>query len=460
MYTMRVILVSLLFVLVYVLSPTIANACSCGSRPDTLDEYKSSQVIVTGKIESVHKIREKERDGDYDEFASATLVVDKVYKGPVKPGDKLILQQASGADCAFSWSEKSIDTRWLFYLGSPSTEGYEWLSNQGINLERRPWYRTSFCGRSTTVASAAVDLAFLDALEKVKGKTRVYGTLSFSDQPDGSVEGIQVRISGANSKFRSKYLKEGYFEIYDLPAGDYIFEVMAPAGWKISLDRFFPDERSIDLLESPDLPKNQRRIRLVKGLHRELTFTLVPDTLIKGKVLSPTGAAMTDVCIAAIKPDDPDEKPSARVCSDAGGEFTFDSIDPGSYYLLVNPDGKIDDQRPFGSFYYPGVSDRSNAGLVSVVPIRYNLGLNIQIPAATRLVGIFGKFLFADDKPVTDTWVSFEPHNNKRFGRISARTDSSGRFHFKVPFDAGRHQWRGLPLEGILQELPEDTSRS
>src|SRR5687768_12554391 len=78
---------------------TEALACQCAEKPTIPEEIKYSRVVVTGRIESVQKIREEEREDDFYAYRSATLLVDKVYSGNAKAGDKLLLAQGGGSDC-------------------------------------------------------------------------------------------------------------------------------------------------------------------------------------------------------------------------------------------------------------------------------------------------------------------------------------------------------------------------
>src|SRR5690349_20207008 len=111
-----------------------AIACSCSDRPtltEQLDRY--TKVVVAGRIESVHKLREEERKYDFGAYRSATLVVEKVYVGNVKVGDRLVLAQTTGADCGFDWDDKAVGGKWLFYSGDPSTQYHERLENRPLD---------------------------------------------------------------------------------------------------------------------------------------------------------------------------------------------------------------------------------------------------------------------------------------------------------------------------------------
>jgi hypothetical protein len=432
---------SILFLLAFALFALIladdAFACSCVAKPTIPMEMEYSKVVVTGRIDSVHKLREPQREHDREAYLSATLVVDKVYSGNVKVGDKLLLAQGGGADCSLTWDDKSVGTKWLFYLGKPSFDGYRYLEEPVSENEQVPMYRTNVCGRSTPVDFAASDLAYLNNLAKLKDKTRISGELYYDDPGEHSVEGIEVRITGKNVRFKTKYKKGGFFEIYDVPPGEYLLELLPPQGWKAG--NHWRHHRDIEEY-SPDtlakLKKNQRLIRVLAGSHTDIDLALAPDTLISGRVLSPTGKAMSKVCVSAVLSQGGRDEERATLCTDEKGEFRFEVLTPGNYLLTANSGGKMDDEQPFGKLYYPGVDSRENAGVIAVEAGRYNLGVDLQIPQIARLIEITGRVLFADDGPANGLWVNFDPSDKGKFDRISTRTDAEGRFSLKVPLGA------------------------
>jgi hypothetical protein len=414
-----------------------AMACECvRPRPTVADELERyTKVVVTGRIESVHKIRDEERKDDYWAYRSATLVVDKVFMGNVKVGDRLVLAQGSGSDCAFTWEPTAVGSKWLFYLGDPSTRYHEYIEQRSLkDDEKISMYGTSFCGRSTTSDSAARDLAFLENIAKRKGSTRVSGDLRYYDRSGRSVEGIQVRITGKEGTFKTKYLKNGYFEIYDMPPGEYIFEVMAPFGWTAVNDHFSWPE--FDREDDAKLKKNQRYIRVTEGGHTDVNLGLVPDTLVKGRIISPIGKPMSKVCLSLVSLQNTEPERDKTECTEQNGEFKFEHMPPGNYRLEINPNGKIDDEHPFGKLYYPGVSSEAHAGVISVDAGKHTLGLQIQIPQTVRLIDVIGVVLFDDDKPAAGASVKFESSDKGKFDEVSTRTDDSGRFSMRIPYGA------------------------
>ena len=120
----RFSLLSLIFT-VFVFTSQVANGCTCGSKGTVLDAYEGSDVVVIAKIVSVEKTDE---EGFVDDVKSSTLIVEKVYKGDLKVGDKMTFAQGGGADCIWTFNEKDIDTQVLFYLHSREKNPKVWMA--------------------------------------------------------------------------------------------------------------------------------------------------------------------------------------------------------------------------------------------------------------------------------------------------------------------------------------------
>ena len=455
------------FALVCLVFAGDAFGCSCTRYPTISRQLEDvyTKVVVTGRIESVHKIRE---EGEFPAgaYRSATLLVEKAYAGNVKAGDRLLLAQGHNASCGFTWTDESVGKRWLFYLPEPSTgpfsvafEGDEQLAERDKPL----MYRATYCSRSTLANLAARDIAYLNKMAKLKGKTRVSGDLGFRGQEDRSVEGVEVRLTGKDTKLKTKYVKGGYFEFYDVPPGDYLFEVVPPFGWRaVDGVRYNQQQSSeFDHATLAKLKKNQRYIRVAPGKHTDVDLGLLPDTQVSGRILSPTGTPMPNVCLSLEGAEEPPKIKDwrydwrSRKCSDEKGEFKFETMQPGIYYLIVNPEGMIDHEQPFGKFYYPGAQSREMAAAIPVEVGKYADGIDVQVDQTTRLIEVSGRVLYADDKPGEYVLVQFQPTDAAVFKMISTGI-RDGRFQMKIPFGvAGTLQGSASFYEVSHSECPK-----
>ena len=430
---MRRTFILLLFVFSLVFGAPRAYACSCMATPTVLNSFESSNLVVATRLVSVEKTREKQGEYDIGYIRSATMVVTKVYKGNVKPGQELKFAQGGGADCVWTFDESWIGDEFLFYLGPP-TKGHPWIGSD--DLDEEVMYHAMACGRSKGLDRAFDDLGYLDHMDKLRGRTRLSGTFGVWSDGDFKRENIKLKIVGKTNSFSTKSDKNGFFEIYDLPPDDYVAVVDPPFGWKIDdymLGYSSTGYENYDPRRRPTA-KNQIPIRIQKGKHTALDLIFRVDTAIKGKVVSPTGKPMKGACVTAVSTElkEGDYRGGSN-CTNDNGEFVVDDMRPGNYILVVNTDGRLDGDEPFVTTFYPGVSEYRNAGIVKVEAGRYNTGRIIQIPQTVELVIVRGKFLFADGKPVIDEQVKFVPVDSKRFDDMSKKTDDSGSFVFLVP---------------------------
>ena len=249
-------LYAVLFLSAFLLSATPAEGCSCLPGITVQEQYEWASIIVIAQAVSVEKS---------DELPTATggvrlttMVVEKVFKGPIKVGEQMVFAQGTGADCVWFFSEKSIGQRYLFYLVQDSKYRGSW--------------NASICGRSASLGLAADDLLYLENVERVRGKTRLSGTLSLYEAPivqgqEGTrttLAGKKVRVIGEKETYELVTNQDGVYEIYDLPAGRYKIEPEIPSGLRI--DNFFASK----------VPNNKRPIGSV-GSKRE-TFEVMVES--------------------------------------------------------------------------------------------------------------------------------------------------------------------------------------
>ncbi len=428
MFQKRIVF-ALFFVTLFFLSQQTSFACSCGSRPTVLDEHKSSEVIIIAKAVSVEKADKEKGEYFQEDIKSTKWVVEKVYKGNVKAGDEISIGQGDGSNCYMIFKEKVVGNQFVFYIDARSIDSGE---------NGRPVYYVSFCGKSGSLEYAANDLLFLDNLDKLRGKTRISGEINCFDKSCPSPANIEITFTLENKTFSTKTDKKGFYQIYDLPAGTYLIEAKLPRGWKAGNEEYDLMMNSSYVrydyknLKKPQI--NQFYFHLGNKDHIEFDFFSVPDNSIRGKVFSPVGTPMSDVCVSAIASEAADEKYSIPNCTNEKGEFVIEEIYPGNYFLVVNKGGKMSSREPFGEVFFPGVTDKKSAGLISIEPGKFLGDINIQIPKTVELIEITGRFLYSDGTPVADEKVTFNPSEKTENidGETRVKTDAQGRFLIKI----------------------------
>ena len=211
----------LLVAAIFLLDPPTGRACSCAQKPTVLDEYEWAGFVVIARAVSVEKTDDK---GHVNGVSSTDMVVEKVFKGSLKVGEKMTFAQGGGANCIWTFSEESVGERFLFYLRSGKEVPDVWMAGT--------------CGRSRPVEYAVDDLLYLNNMAKRRGKSRISGTLSlYQSSPFENGEpiyktlgGKKVRILGKAKTYEVTTNKDGVYEIYDLPAGSYEIRTR-DSGW-------------------------------------------------------------------------------------------------------------------------------------------------------------------------------------------------------------------------------------
>jgi hypothetical protein len=395
-----------------------------------LDSYDESDVVIIGRVISIEKAEDTEERNYVDGVRSATMVVEKVYKGTLKIRDEIVFGQGGGADCIWTFDEKSVGVQYLFYLRTP-----EKLADLPYLPSKSPGLWVAFgCGRSVGLGGATDDLLYLEKRAKVRGKTRISGTIGGWQNPDLNVDGKKIRIIGEKKTYKTKTNKDGVFEIYDLPPGRYLIEPEAAPGWKIDpyWIRYSPsvvgNEYGQPELGSP----KQVAILLKPKKHAGVDIVFAMDNVVRGKILDPKGQPMFRVCVYLLAPGQQEWGPSD--CTDEKGRFEITSVPQGQYVLVANQNGKLSDREPFPRLYYPNVSERERAAVITIGPGDVINDINIVVPKLVETVTIEGALRYSDGKPVVEKWVKFKADSADKniSGDVSEQTDSAGRFSLKV----------------------------
>lgn len=423
-------------------------ACSCAAKPTVLEYFEGSELVVIAKAVSVEmskeakgidfeaEIKKAGYDNTYHYVKSAKMIVEKVYKGNVKIGDELVFGQGGGADCIWTFGIKSVGNSFLFYLGKPTQYPY----GDEYKISDKPAYFPITCGRSQRVVGYETDdLKYLNNLEKVKGKSRISGELNCWFEFCPNVANINIKIIGEKQTYETSTDEHGTYEIYDLPPGKYFVKADIPKGWKINqymLERSpaFRQNEAMLYGEKLDLSKGVPLI-LEAGKHSGIDFYFDIDTAIRGKVLLPDGKPMKDVCVTAVSTELKEgDYRGPFDCTNEDGIFLIKEIPSGKYLLVANDDGKISAKEPFGTLFYPNVTNYRDAKSIDIKLGERLDNFTIQVPKIVELITVSGKFTYSDGEPVVGKWIEFEPIEKSETidGSQRAETDRNGNFSFNI----------------------------
>lgn len=186
-------------------------ACSCITLPLDMTIDGAENIVIL-ELKSVEKFKKGERIVGDDEIKQSKLVVKKVFKGKLKVGQELTFRQGVCCICVWGFNEKSIGTDYLFFLDSNAYQDGLW---EGY-----------ICSRSGSLKSVGADLLYLEKLKKVKGKTRLSGTVyrtkdRWNAASYETMAGIQIRIIGKGVDISLTTDQNGVYEVYNLPVGKY-----------------------------------------------------------------------------------------------------------------------------------------------------------------------------------------------------------------------------------------------
>jgi hypothetical protein len=223
--------------------------------------------------------------------------------------------------------------------------------------------------------------------------------------------------------------ENGVYEIYDLPPGKYTIEPEIPTGWKVS-EFYLRYSRSFDGKSNEKSP-TKIPIVLESGKHAGLDIHFDPDNVIRGRIYDPAGHTMSAVCLNLLPADGTDGRYLAD-CTDKGGAFKIDEIPPGRYVLVINKNGEVTSDAPFGTFYYPNVSKREEASVFQIGAGSVIEDVNIYPNRVAETTTVQGTLSYSDEKPVAGGLVRFSTGAAGKSNEARTTTDAAGTFVIKI----------------------------
>ena len=123
----RSLLVLTLLGVGFLLLPNVVVACGLPPKPTVLQAYDESDVVIIARAISVEKLSDQsEKPMIGTLVSSTTMQVEKVFKGNLRAGDKIVFGQGNGIWCTWVFDEDDIGKEYLFYLNSPAKDEKLW----------------------------------------------------------------------------------------------------------------------------------------------------------------------------------------------------------------------------------------------------------------------------------------------------------------------------------------------
>ncbi len=391
-------------------------ACGCYKKPTVLDDYQQSDLVLIARAVSVNKGPAEVRDPMWTDIRSATITVEKVFKGEIQPGDQLSLMQGNGIDCLWTFGEELVGKEYLFYLNA---------ANDSLDV-----WAVSGCGRSSDLSGAADDLLYLNNMPSVLGRTRISGTYgSHENLDDFEVKDKRVRLVHGRKVYETRTDRNGVYEFYDLPPGRYVLQPEMLPGWKLA---------GLELQSSPSYSA-----KALGNSKRQVVFTLRPrehagidlsfeiDNSVSGAVYDTKGRLITDACPSLVPVFDEKQVRGEDTCNN--GHFKIESVEAGDYVLVLNQSGKKTVQEPYPTSYYPNVTDRKRAVIITITAGQVITGLKFTVPELRGLITISGVMRYADNQPAGKQNVAFKTEKPGDIdSMVVSHTDAAGRFSMKL----------------------------
>lgn len=382
-------------------SPELARACSCAGTPSVCGAFALTEAVFVGTVTRVENQIAKGQ-GEYEHIVGqvAYVQVDEPFKG-VKTAQ--LIFRSYGSSCDVRYEEGQ---RWLFYAS--------------YNKKDKAW-TIGGCGRSALLQYTGDDLLYLRGLPASAERTRIAGALKIQDEKP--LMGVKVKLIGESETYEVFTDKNGVYEAYDLPAGKYVVEPEIPLNLK---------------LRNASISFGAGRGRLSVELKDKscacIDFYFTENTMISGRVLSPDGQPMRDVCVRLLPKDKPKERSFLLGCTAPDGRFKIEEITLGEYYLVANDDDVISSNEPFPLTYYPGVFEKEKATVLNIASGDKLQDFDIHIPSQRPTRTVEGRLLFSDGRPAEGETVEFTA--DEKPGQVSdvarAKADAEGRFKLSV----------------------------
>lgn len=242
-------------------------------------------------------------------------------------------------------------------------------------------------------------------LDPKSDKWRIYKPLS----------GITVKIEGERRTLDAMTDDKGNYEIVGLAPGKYKVYPELP-------DYYRQNEYFVRKVEIND-----------RGCAQE-DFFAQNDSQIVGRVFRPDGTVMSKANVELIPAEGALTRRSIdETWANENGKYELREIAPGRYLLGINITSSPSKESPFPRTFYPGVTDRSQAGVIEIG--RGQKLTNIDIRLTENLIerSVSGFVVYADGSLASNVDIHLEDVNRPGWcvNGCDYRTDSQGQFALK-----------------------------
>lgn len=400
--------------LVFILLPGFAEevrACSCvfgGMQP--CQEYSEADAVFAGTVVGISGVTIE--DGSYKH--SQRLVrfsVEQGFRG-IEGSFVEVVTGLGGGDCGYGFKQ-----------------GGQYLVYARRNAQDKRLY-TGICLRTRPLAEAAADLAFIRSLATAEPTGLIFGEVSkrnhqWKEGEDWrkAITGAELTIEGEAARYELKSDAQGAFRLEGLAPGAYKVKLKIPPG----LAQLNSKNEFVETIE--------HEVKVAARGCVQTGFLLNSDTRVSGYVIDASARPVANLKLDMRgAPSDPKNINNFRNAqTDAEGRFEFKLVPPGDYLLGLRLLSSSGETLPYPRTYYPGVTTKSQAGVISVKEGEQLRDLELRLPPRLAEYGVDGFVVWADGRPApgVSIYVSLQ-EEGELSSHASQRADERGRFTLKV----------------------------
>lgn len=373
-------------VLILLLANSDAGACSCEGRRPPCEAYGAADAVFVG---TVIGLSENNSNLLVTAPVGYKFSIEQAYSG-VSGTTVEVFSGTGFGDCGFNFQDGA---RYLVYA----------RRNKGK-------FTTSICTRTKLFERASEDLAFLGTLTSVAPGVTLYGEIHRSLVQDALL-GIDASVTIESDTQRR--------EVRPDAKGNFRVDGLSPGKIKVSLK----------LPEQFTTPAPERELTVPDRSCANVVWYVSDNGRISGRVVS-TDGPVPYMQVTLEDPSDGKPQPIKFETADENGQFLFAAVPAGRYLLSVarrrNPDPNSL-ANAYAPTFYPGVTDDSQAGVITLGPGEKVSALDIRVTKRPASI-LEGSVVWSDGTPVRNAFLSVKDVTHGNFGQHGMRADEQGRF--------------------------------
>jgi hypothetical protein len=349
--------------------------------------------------------------------------IESAYKGVANENNEVKVYGSAGTSCEVQYS---IGTKYLMFAGksanSPNT------------------FFTNMCSGSRVANQAEID--YLDKFSKGETETIVFGQVLQwvtrigvpAKDESNPVEGASLVLENKTQKYRTTSDSNGKFIFKDIVDGDY----------KLSSQKlpFKPVPTFYD-------------ISVIKGGCQQEFVQLKAMSAIEGTLLFPDGSPAKNRRMELLRKNQSGEWYSTYYMwkqTDEKGNFRFDDLESGEYLLGYEIWGDYPDSKsPFPTHYFPGVSLRNQAKMITLSPNQTISNLILKLPDKQTKRTIKIRVIYPNGALSEKGLLQFANYNQP-IGAVSPKSSENGVLNFEGSkereFEFSARYW----IEGLFSD--------